>query len=344
MSESATHPRLDFKSILVLIEEGAITQMWSSLISILFTTFSNIEALLICFDNDLSFRSLDHFYSTVIERCPISVHASIVNGMICLLDKFRLNSSDIEVPAHLLFVPIILSNTRFLCGQNHPSDDAVNDPQKLMWKVCEVVAQLENEMALSMRELLKCFVTNSADQWKKSQPLFSLSVVTTMPISSSLAPSNDVQDPTADSTLLTTVNSMQQDNALSIVDSESTQTVTHVHQPPTKSPNEAEEIMRQLVTLVQHFITLRVEMVVMDQLTEPSQDDAVNFGTVLLGYLCLSEAKEQLTLKDDVNDQLDMLIPLSEFYNEAVNEHISVKKDFPHWKARNGFDIACIES
>lgn len=27
------------------------------------------------------------------------------------------------------------------------------------------------------------------------------------------------------------------------------------------------------------------------------------------------------------------------FYNDAVNEHIEIKEDFPHWKAKEGFSF-----
>jgi hypothetical protein len=38
---------------------------------------------------------------------------------------------------------------------------------------------------------------------------------------------------------------------------------------------------------------------------------------------------------DSVNEEYK-LIPFEEFYNEAINEHLEIKEDFPHWKANEG--------
>lgn len=32
-------------------------------------------------------------------------------------------------------------------------------------------------------------------------------------------------------------------------------------------------------------------------------------------------------------------MPFEEFYNEAVNEHMDIKDDFPRWKAKEGFSF-----
>ena len=32
-------------------------------------------------------------------------------------------------------------------------------------------------------------------------------------------------------------------------------------------------------------------------------------------------------------------IHYSEFYNDAVNEQMEIKEDFPHWKAQEGFSF-----
>jgi hypothetical protein len=38
-------------------------------------------------------------------------------------------------------------------------------------------------------------------------------------------------------------------------------------------------------------------------------------------------------------NEMKSLMPFQEFYNEAINEHLEIKEDFPHWKAKEGFSF-----
>lgn len=40
---------------------------------------------------------------------------------------------------------------------------------------------------------------------------------------------------------------------------------------------------------------------------------------------------------DEANERYQM-IPYTEFYNDAVNEQLDIKEDFPHFKDRKGYD------
>ncbi|CAG8566638.1 1145_t:CDS:10 [Paraglomus brasilianum] len=82
------------------------------------------------------------------------------------------------------------------------------------------------------------------------------------------------------------------------------------------------EDFRHYVILFQHFITLRL----LTRATTPNKDKAVMNATRCLSmFYKLNEERA--------------LLHFSEFYNDAVNETIDIKDDFPHFKQKDGFSF-----
>ena len=85
------------------------------------------------------------------------------------------------------------------------------------------------------------------------------------------------------------------------------------------------------VAIFQHFLTLRIYTITGaptpgNTSALPNKDSQVQ------------DATRTLALFQAINDQFN-LISFEEFYNEAVNESLEIKEDFPHWKAKDGFSF-----
>ncbi|RUS35430.1 hypothetical protein BC938DRAFT_483803 [Jimgerdemannia flammicorona] len=104
--------------------------------------------------------------------------------------------------------------------------------------------------------------------------------------------------------------------------------------PPTSQPGAADATaaenreymareLERLIGIFQHFITLRLLSRTDDSMT-PNRDVAVMNATKCLSMFY--QANERYHL-----------IPYTEFYNDAVNEQLDIKEDFPHFKDRKGF-------
>jgi hypothetical protein len=79
--------------------------------------------------------------------------------------------------------------------------------------------------------------------------------------------------------------------------------------------------LQRCVSIFHQFITMRL-------LTcypiNPNKDDMIIKATKTLGIF------------EAVNNIGENLIPYTEFYNDAINEQLEIKEDFPHWKAKEG--------
>lgn len=85
--------------------------------------------------------------------------------------------------------------------------------------------------------------------------------------------------------------------------------------------------MQGWVSIVQHFLSMRIYSLIGDtQSAIMNSDEGVQ-----ISVKCLEVFYEW-------NNFLKLL-PIDEFYNDAVNEHLEIKEDFPHWKAKEGFSF-----
>ncbi|KAL1919135.1 uncharacterized protein VTP21DRAFT_2517 [Calcarisporiella thermophila] len=82
---------------------------------------------------------------------------------------------------------------------------------------------------------------------------------------------------------------------------------------------------QHVVSVFQHFITLRL-LSRIDHTVTPNKDQAVINATMCLDMFY------------NLNDQ-HQLIPYTEFYNDAVNELIDIKEDFPNFKTGERFSF-----
>ena len=86
--------------------------------------------------------------------------------------------------------------------------------------------------------------------------------------------------------------------------------------------------LQMLVGIIQHFITMRIYTLTSQfgYPPNPNKDEAI------------VNATKSLSLFYQINEKLK-IISYEEFYNEAVNENLEIKEDFPHWKAKEGFSF-----
>eukprot|EP00158_Paraphelidium_tribonemae_P006101 Partr_v1_DN27678_c0_g1_i1_m65347 putative HECTc len=86
--------------------------------------------------------------------------------------------------------------------------------------------------------------------------------------------------------------------------------------------------LQMLVGTVQHFITMRIYTLTSQfgYSLAPNKDDPI------------INATRTLSIFYGINESLKS-ISYEEFYNDAVNEHLEIKDDFPHWKAKEGFSF-----
>ncbi|EPZ32224.1 HECT-domain-containing protein [Rozella allomycis CSF55] len=96
---------------------------------------------------------------------------------------------------------------------------------------------------------------------------------------------------------------------------------THLMSHWISSGYDAETFSR-LVAVFQQFITIRL----LTGLNSPNKDTLV------------VKATKALKLLYDANEQSEF-INYAEFYNDAINEQLDIKEDFPHWKAKDGFSF-----
>ncbi|KAJ9077981.1 hypothetical protein DSO57_1011273 [Entomophthora muscae] len=96
------------------------------------------------------------------------------------------------------------------------------------------------------------------------------------------------------------------------------------HDPAREASRRGKDF-QHMVSVFQQFITMRLLMK-SDQSVTPNKDEFVMKATTCLGLL--------YRINEDYG-----LIPYTEFYNDAVNEQIEIKEDFPRFRSRNGFSF-----
>lgn len=88
------------------------------------------------------------------------------------------------------------------------------------------------------------------------------------------------------------------------------------------------------IAIFQQFLTLRVYKLTHD--LETDIDAAEN--AMINKDMFVQDTSCSLAVFYDINEHFG-LVSFEEFYNEAVNEALDIKEDFPHWKAQDGFSF-----
>ncbi|ORY03884.1 HECT-domain-containing protein [Basidiobolus meristosporus CBS 931.73] len=85
------------------------------------------------------------------------------------------------------------------------------------------------------------------------------------------------------------------------------------------------EFFQHYVSVFQQFITMRL-LLRADESITPNKNEAVMKATKCLEILCVLNEEKQF-------------VSFTEFYNDAVNEQIEIKEDFPRYKTKDGFSF-----
>ncbi|KAI0232047.1 hypothetical protein L0F63_005919 [Massospora cicadina] len=96
------------------------------------------------------------------------------------------------------------------------------------------------------------------------------------------------------------------------------------HDPELEAAHRARDF-QHMVSVFQHLITMRL-LVKPDPAATPNRDELVMRATSCLGLL--------YRINEDHG-----LIPYIEFYNDAINEQIEIKEDFPQFRTQSGFSF-----
>eukprot|EP01135_Chromosphaera_perkinsii_P003479 Nk52_evm5s245 gene=Nk52_evmTU5s245 len=88
------------------------------------------------------------------------------------------------------------------------------------------------------------------------------------------------------------------------------------------------ESFHKLVSIFQQFITMRLLSGLIGEGSVPNHDEPIQNATRCLGILYKANQKKTPTI-----------ISYQEFHNDAINEQIELKEDYPLWKTGDGFSF-----